>query len=652
MRHHPPRKIAAAGAALCVIAWASTLLLAALVPTLITIDNPSPAPGAWFGLSITGLDDVNGDGVPDLAVGAPGAERVFVISGASQAVIRTLSDPENLAGNQFGYGVASVGDVNGDGVDDLGVGAPGPSPTPIPLPCPVAPCPPPSPALGRAFIFNGATGGMIRKLVPSDEFAGFGVEVAGLGDANGDGTPDVAVGMMAFGQSSIFGKVYAFSGATGAMLWARDEPGGKQLGSLGMRLQRIADVNGDGRADLLAGAPFHDVNPDPAVTVLAGEAYVLSGATGTILRTHAAASPQNDDRFGMGLAALADQNGDGRDDYAIGRPGADAVYLFSGADGASLGTLTGAATSLFGFSLAGVADQNADGLGDLWVSAPGTHRVQLVTGSGTALTQVIDPSPGPVNGGFGWRLAAAGDLGADAAPDLLVGNPAANPTNTGKAFIILLTENTPPVADAGPDQTVECSMHGGAHVTLDASGSSDVDGDSLTFIWRDAANVVVGNTAVTAVHVPLSTHTFTVEVQDGKGGVDTDSVQITVADTTPPTLEVAPSETTLWAPNHKLVDITATITAIDACDPAPFVTLVSIVSSEPDDARGDGHTAGDVQGADVGTDDRAFQLRAERSGLTRERIYRVTYQATDGSGNTTSVTREVRVSVSGGGGGN
>jgi hypothetical protein len=233
---------------------------------------------------------------------------------------------------------------------------------------------------------------MLSKLVPNDEFVGFGVEIAPLGDVNGDGTLDVAVGMMAFGQPSIFGKVYGFSGATGAMLWAREEPGGKQLGSLGMRLQRIADVNGDGRADLLAGAPLHDVDPDPAVTVLAGEAYVLSGATGAILRTHTAPSPQNDDRFGMGLAALGDQNGDGIGDYAIGHPGAAAVYLHSCATGAAVGTFTGAAGSLFGFSLAGVADQNGDGLGDLWASAPGLHRVHLVTGTGTALTQVTDPA--------------------------------------------------------------------------------------------------------------------------------------------------------------------------------------------------------------------------------------------------------------------
>jgi hypothetical protein len=641
MRPHILRFMTAA--ALVCVAWTGAILYANVFPTVITILNPSPVAGALFGLSLTGTTDLNGDGVPDLAVGAPGTDRVWVISGADQSVIRTLTDPDNLSGNRFGFGVAAIGDINGDGIDDLAVGAPGPVPAPIPLPCVVPPCPPPDPQLGRVFIFSGATGAMLRKIVPTDEFIGFGVEVAPLGDVSGDGIPDVAVGMMAFGHPSAFGKVYAFSGATGAMLWAREEPGGRQLGSMGMRLQRIADINNDGRADLLAGAPLHDVDPDPTATLLAGAVYVLSGATGNILRTHTSPAPQDNDRFGMGLASLGDQNGDSVGDYAIGRPGAATVYLFSGATGTILGTFTGAPGSLFGFSLAGIADQNMDALDDLWVGSPGIQRVHLVSGTGTTIAQVINPVPGPVDGGFGWRLAAAGNLGADPAPDVLVGRPGANPDTTGEAFIILLTENTPPVASAGPDQLVECSSPGGSLVTLDASGSSDADGDALTFEWRNAANTLVGLTALVQLPVPLGTHTFTVTVRDGNGGSDSDTVAITVVDSTPPDLEVALSPSILWPPNHQLVDVTASVQATDVCDPAPAVALLSIVSSQPDDHRGDGHTTGDIQQAALGTDDRMFQLRAERSGLVGERVYSVRYRTIDASGNTRIVTRPVTV---------
>jgi pimeloyl-ACP methyl ester carboxylesterase len=114
-------------------------------------------------------------------------------------------------------------------------------------------------------------------------------------------------------------------------------------------------------------------------------------------------------------------------------------------------------------------------------------------------------------------------------------------------------------------------------------------------------------------------------------------------DTTPPTLEVALEPDLLWPPNHRLVEVTADILVSDDTDPAPAVTLVSIVSDEPDDGLGDGDTAGDIQGADYGTDDREFLLRAERDGLADGRVYTVTYRAVDDSGNSTETVVEVTV---------
>ena len=116
-----------------------------------------------------------------------------------------------------------------------------------------------------------------------------------------------------------------------------------------------------------------------------------------------------------------------------------------------------------------------------------------------------------------------------------------------------------------------------------------------------------------------------------------------VLDIVPPKLTLALSQNSLWPPNHKLVTITASITVTDDCDPNPKVRLVSITSNEPDNGLGDGNTAGDVQGAAIGTDDRTFQLRAERSGRGTGRVYTVTYEASDASGNTT--TQQATVSV-------
>ena len=116
-------------------------------------------------------------------------------------------------------------------------------------------------------------------------------------------------------------------------------------------------------------------------------------------------------------------------------------------------------------------------------------------------------------------------------------------------------------------------------------------------------------------------------------------------DTTPPEISVSVNPEVVWPPNHKMVEITATVEVSDDCDPDPSIVLTSITSNEPDDAPGggDGHTTNDIQGADLNTDDREFLLRAERSGQGDGRIYTITYTATDASGNSNSASATVMV---------
>lgn len=634
------RLLGACLAAAVVARTAHVVGAAVLRVTVLPVSTPTSVAGARFGESVAGLGDVNGDGVGDLTVGAPGADRVFILSGATRAAVRTIVDP-NGTGNRFGYAVANAGDVNGDGVDDIAVGAPGPMPGPLPLPCGLPPCPPPDPALGRAFIFSGSNGALIHTLIPGDEFAGFGVSVAALGDVNGDGVPDVAVGMVPTGSPSSIGRVYAFSGSSGAVLWQVDEPGGKQFPSFGLRLAAIGDLNGDGRRDLLVSAPFHDVNPDPNVFVLAGRVYLVSGATGAILRTHPDPTPADQDLFGSGIAAVGDQDGDGSEDYAIGEAGKGVVHLVNGKTGASAGTISApAGVASFGFTIAGVADQNGDGAADFWVGAPDSGRIYLLTWAGATLASVVDSGPAVTGGGFGWSLAATRDLGGDSPDDLIVGKPAGG---SGAASIVLLAANRPPIARAGADQTNECTASTGTAVTLDGSASSDPDGDPLTFEWRDSNNNIVGTTAIVKLSLGLGPHTFTLTVSDNFGGSSTDAVNVTVADTTPPALSLSVSPSTLWPPNHRLVPIGATVAATDACDAAPAIQLIAVTSNEPANGLGDGDTGDDIQDAAAGTDDRAFLLRAERSGTGTGRIYTVTYRATDASANVTVVSAQVVV---------
>lgn len=115
------------------------------------------------------------------------------------------------------------------------------------------------------------------------------------------------------------------------------------------------------------------------------------------------------------------------------------------------------------------------------------------------------------------------------------------------------------------------------------------------------------------------------------------------ADVVPPEISVSVDPDLLWPPNHRMVEIAATVMASDDLDPSPTVTLVAVLSDEEDDAMGDGSTTEDIQDAEIGTDDRAFALRAERSGTGDGRVYTIVYQARDFAGNVSEASTTVVV---------
>ena len=134
---------------------------------------------------------------------------------------------------------------------------------------------------------------------------------------------------------------------------------------------------------------------------------------------------------------------------------------------------------------------------------------------------------------------------------------------------------------------------------------------------------------------------------DASGNRGTAVVVLTVAlsDTTPPVLKLEATPAVLWPPNHKMVPVVVDVQVADDQDPSPAVALVSVTSNEPDDAPGggDGNTVNDVQGADLGTDDREVLLRAERSDSGTGRVYTLVYRATDEAGNAGEASVEVEV---------
>ena len=195
-----------------------------------------------------------------------------------------------------------------------------------------------------------------------------------------------------------------------------------------------------------------------------------------------------------------------------------------------------------------------------------------------------------------------------------------------------VVDTRPPNVPAPAAVTAECTGPAGTSVVLGTASASDVCDDAP----------VLTNDAPSTFNLGTTTGTWTAIDESTNKGTATQSVKI--VDTTPPNLTATLSPTTLWPPNHKLAQIAESITVSDICDPNPTVRLVSITSNEDDNGLGDGNTSEDVQGAMLGTDDRTFLLRSERSGPGNGRVYTVTYEASDASGNTT--VRQATVTVS------
>lgn len=196
--------------------------------------------------------------------------------------------------------------------------------------------------------------------------------------------------------------------------------------------------------------------------------------------------------------------------------------------------------------------------------------------------------------------------------------------------IVDLDCNHPPEADAGMDQAAECASHDGTVFMLDGTGSSDPDMDPITFLWTAPGIVFDDATSATPTATfPLGDTTVTLTVSDGELD-DSDEVMVSVVDTTPPEISAKVKPWILWPPNHKLRDVKAKVEVTDVCDPDPGFVL-SEVSSNGDHPY---HPVfPDIVGADIGTPDVGFELRAEKNKKGQSRVYKIVYTAEDGSGN-------------------
>lgn len=337
-----------------------------------------PSTALQFGAALASVGDVNRDGVPDFTVGAPSEApcpvtprcgvpgpaqgRAFVFSGASGDMTMELVPPTTGV-TDFGRSITGAGDLSGDGVPDILVGAPTQGS-----------------AAGTVFAFSGADGAQLWSR--QDPSPTFGELVVSTPDLTGDSIADVLVWSPPTSSTALLGP------GTGPVV------------------------------DTLIGVLDRVLSP-----VVPDRVHVLSGATGAVVRIHSDPASNANDAFGATMVSAGDQDGDGVVDYLIGERGTNQLHLYSGRNGALTRSIAapGAAQGQRTLALAHVDDKDGDGRDDFWVGVGAARTVYLINGQGTVLASAVGPS---ALGTFGIAVGTVGNLGGDPGADLVVGDPA------------------------------------------------------------------------------------------------------------------------------------------------------------------------------------------------------------------------------------
>ena len=475
------------------------------------LDDANQA-SAQFGMSVATAGDVNGDGYSDVIIGAnaydDGANtdegRAFVYHGSAtglSASPNSLLDDANQASANFGFSVASAGDVNGDGYSDVIIGAyrfdDGANTNE-----------------GRAYIYHGSAAGLsaLPNSAPDDANqanARFGIAVAGAGDVNGDGYSDVIIGANGFDDAANAseGRAYVYHGSvTGiaAMPSSILDTANQAGAQFGISVTCAGDINGDGYSDVIVGAHLYDngANTDEGrAFIFQGSSTGLSGGTAAPLGDANQASAQ----FGVSVASAGDVNGDGYSDVIIGASGFDDgantdegrafVYHGSAAGLSANPTATpgdaNQAGANFGISVASAGDVNGDGYSDVIIGAhlydvggnTWEGRAFLYHGSATGLPvspSIILDDANQAGAKFGISVACAGDVNGDGYSDVIIGADSYDDGPNmfeGRAFVHYGSATG---ISATPDSTPDDANQQEANFGVSVASAGDVNGDGYS----------------------------------------------------------------------------------------------------------------------------------------------------------------------------
>ncbi len=292
------------------------------------------AGGDFLGSAVSGVGDMNLDSFPDVAVGAQyydadpdgtpatgdeliAAGRIYVYSGNDGAPIWIKDGASEIGA--LGSALSGIGDMDVDGYPDLVAAARNHRLDPDGTPNSGDE----QAMAGSACLVSGKDGSTVFLVEGENGGDHFGQGLVGAGDVNADGYRDIVVsanGWDAPGAADA-GRVYMLSGKDGASLWARD--GGSLNDWLGYAVASIADMNGDGIADVLSSAIGYDVDPDGTPfsgdeVYGAGRIYGFSGADGSLF--YGENGEYRSNALGQSLSSVGDVNGDGSPDFVAGAP--------------------------------------------------------------------------------------------------------------------------------------------------------------------------------------------------------------------------------------------------------------------------------------------------------------------------------------------